>query len=324
MYDFVQRLYPVKLKNGYQQLLDYCNIKTEVNRFLTLSAISIFVGSIVLTLFTLIFFDINFFLLFVAWFILLQGILYAWLVLTADSRARFVEELLPDALQLMASNLRAGLTVDRALLLSARPEFGHFKDELNYVGKELATGKELGAALMELSSRIRSDKLKKTFQIIVSAMASGGELAELLVQTASNLRQQRLVEQRVRSSVLVYVIFIFSAIAFGAPMLFGLSSFLVEVISDIFSKVQLPPQESAANLPLSFTKVSVKPSFINTYTIVSMLFTSIMGSLILGLIAKGKEKEGLKFLPILVIITISLFFLVKISIKAILGGLFQF
>lgn len=324
MYEFVQRLYPVKLKNGYQQLLTYCNIVMDVNRFLTVSMLISIIATVVLTLFTLIFFDVNFLILLAAWFILIQGIIYAWLVLTADSRARFVEELLPDALQLMASNLRAGLTVDRALLLSARPEFGHFKDELNYVGKQLATGKELGESLMELSSRIRSDKLKKTFQIIVSAMASGGELAELLVQTASNLRQQRLVEQRVRSSVLVYVIFIFSAIAFGAPMLFGLSSFLVEVISDIFSKVQLPPQDSAMNLPLSFTKVSVPPSFVNTYVIVSMLFTSIMGSLILGLIAKGKEKEGLKYLPILVIVTISLYFLVKLSIKALLGGLFQF
>lgn len=324
MYEFVQRLYPVKLKNGYQQLLTYCNIVMDVNRFLTVSMFISVIATVVLTLFSLIFFDVNFLILFAAWFILIQGIIYAWLVLTADSRARFVEELLPDALQLMASNLRAGLTVDRALLLSARPEFGHFKDELNYVGKQLATGKELGESLMELSARIRSDKLKKTFQIIVSAMASGGELAELLVQTASNLRQQRLVEQRVRSSVLVYVIFIFSAIAFGAPMLFGLSSFLVEVISDIFSKVQLPPQDSAMNLPLSFTKVSVPPSFVNTYVIVSMLFTSIMGSLILGLIAKGKEKEGLKYLPILVIVTISLYFLVKLSIKALLGGLFQF
>src|SRR3989338_2589653 len=322
MYEFVQRLYPVKLKNGYQQLLIYCNIVMDVNRFLTVCTFVSVIATIVLTLFTLIFFDVNFLILLAAWFILIQGIIYTWLVLTADSRARFVEELLPDALQLMSSNLRAGLTVDRALLLSARPEFGHFKDELNYVGKQLATGKELGAALMELSSRIRSDKLKKTFQIIVSAMASGGELAELLVQTASNLRQQRLVEQRVRSSVLVYVIFIFSAIAFGAPMLFGLSSFLVEVISDIFSKVQLPPQETT-NLPLSFTKVSVPPSFINTYTLVSMIFTSIMGSLILGLIAKGKEKEGLKYLPILVIVTIALYFLVKAAIRALLGGLFQ-
>ncbi|MBS3144981.1 type II secretion system F family protein [Candidatus Woesearchaeota archaeon] len=323
MYEFVQRLYPVKLKNGYQQLLIYCNIVMDVNRFLTVCTFVSVIATIVLTLFTLIFFDVNFLILLVAWFALIQGIIYTWLVLTADSRARFVEELLPDALQLMSSNLRAGLTVDRALLLSARPEFGHFKDELNYVGKQLATGKELGAALMELSARIRSDKLKKTFQIIVSAMASGGELAELLVQTASNLRQQRLIEQRVRSSVLVYVIFIFSAIAFGAPMLFGLSSFLVEVISDIFSKVQLPPQETT-NLPLSFTKVSVPPSFINTYTIVSMIFTSIMGSLILGLIAKGKEKEGLKYLPILIIVTLSLYFLVKFSIKMLLGGLFQF
>src|SRR3989344_4985034 len=323
MYEFVQRLYPVKLKNGYQQLLLYCNIRTDVNRFLTLNTIITAIASLFLALFTLIFFSLNFFLLLICWYALLQVIVYAWLVLTADSRARFVEELLPDALQLMSSNLRAGLTVDRALLLSARPEFGHFKDELNYVGKQLATGKELGAALMELSARIRSDKLKKTFQIIVSAMASGGELAELLVQTASNLRQQRLIEQRVRSSVLVYVIFIFSAIAFGAPMLFGLSSFLVEVISDIFSKVQLPPQETT-NLPLSFTKVSVQPSFINTYTIVWIELSFLNGCLVLGLIAKGKEKEGLKYLPILIIVTLSLYFLVKFSIKMLLGGLFQF
>lgn len=324
MYEFVQRLYPAKLKEEYQRLLNYCNIRMEVNRYIAVMTLVTLGVSIVLALLLLIFVDINFFLLLLGFFILSQGAVYAWLVLLADSKARFVEELLPDALQLMASNLRAGLSVDRALLLSARPEFGHFKDELNMVGKELATGKELGAALMELSDRIRSDRLKKTFQIIISAMASGGELAELLVQTAQNLRQQRLIEQRVRSSVLVYVIFIFSAIGFGAPMLFGLSSFLVEVITTIFSKIQLPPAEVTSNLPLSFTKVSVSPSFVNTYTIISMILTSLLGSLILGLIAKGKEKEGLKFIPLLIVLTIGLFFLVKYTIGMILGGLFNF
>jgi archaellum biogenesis protein FlaJ (TadC family) len=249
--------------------------------------------------------------------------IYAYLVLSADSRARFVEEVLPDALQLMSANLRAGMTIDKALLLAARPEFGHFRDDINQVGKEIATGKEFGEALFGMAKRIRSERLLKTFQLLITGVESGGELADLLEHSAANLRQQRLVEQRIRSSVLVYVIFIFAAIGFGAPMLFGLSSFLIEVITDIFSKIEIPTADLGRKLPLTFTKVSITPEFVNTYVIISMMLTSLMGSLILGLIAKGKEKEGLKYLPILVILTLCLFFLVKFLIKTLLGGLFD-
>ncbi|MEK6860473.1 MAG: hypothetical protein AABY07_00740, partial [Nanoarchaeota archaeon] len=125
------------------------------------------------------------------------------------------------------------------------------------------------------------------------------------------------------ANVLVYVIFIFSAIGFGAPMLFSLSSFLIEVVTDIFSKIQLPPTTVSAQLPLAFTKISISPKFVNTYTITSLILTSIMGSLILGLISRGKEKEGLKFLPILIMLTVSLFFLIKFLIRNLLGGLFN-
>ena len=317
-------LYPRKLRTHYQQLLNYANNKTPANKFIAISLVIGLVITIFLSFFIRIFLDFSLFLIIPAVFIITQGAVYAWLNLTADSRAKFVETLLPDVLQLMASNLRAGLTVDRALLLSARPEFGQFKEDINRVGKEIATGKELDQALMSLSSRIKSEHLKKTFQLIVTAMSSGGELADLLEQTASNLRQQRLVEQRIRASVLVYVIFIFSAIAFGAPMLFGLSSFLVQVITDIFGRVQLPPASALGATPISFSDVAVSVNFINTYTIVSLVATSIMGSLILGLIAKGKEKEGFKTMPILIIMTISLFFVIKYAIGLMLGGLFEF
>ena len=322
MVSLVTRFYPKRLQKAYQDLLEYCDIDTPLDRYLSYTLIIGFIVSFILSLFIRIFASVSFLLLFLGIFLLFQGVIYAWLTLTADSRAKFIETLLPDVLQLMASNLRAGLTPDRALLLSGRPEFGRFREEINRMGKEMATGKELHKALTSFGERVKSEKLKKTFQLIVSAMASGGELADLLEQTASNLRQQKLVEERIRSSVLVYVIFIFSAIAFGSPMLYGLSSFLVEVITDVFSKVQLPPGGSTG-MPISFTEVSISVSFVNTYVIVALISTSIMGSLILGLISKGKEKEGLKFLPVLIIITISLLFIVKYLISTLLGGLFS-
>ena len=106
-------------------------------------------------------------------------------------------------------------------------------------------------------------------------------------------------------------------------MLFGLSSFLIEVITDIFSKIEIPTSDVGRKLPLTFTKVSITPQFVNTYTITSMMMTSLMGSLILGLIAKGKEKEGLKYIPILVVMTLVLFFLIKFLIRTLLSGLFD-
>lgn len=323
MFPIMGRMYPKKLKSNIENLLMYCKIKTNVDEYIGGAFLmSLFIG-IALSAVIRIFVDFSFILMAIVSIILINASIYATLVLNADHRAQFVEDILPDALQLMSANLRAGMTVDRALVLAARPEFGDFQEEINRVGREVATGKELSTSLMNLAGRIRSDKLKKTFQLIVTGMATGGQLSDLLEQTATNLRQQRLVEQRIRSNVLVYVIFIFSAIGFGAPMLFSLSSFLVEVITDIFGKIQLPPGGVSGSIPISFTQISISPSFVRTYTIVSMIVTSVLGSLILGLVGKGKEKEGLKYLPILLILTISLYFLVKFFISQLLSGLFQ-
>ena len=301
----------------------YCDIQTPLERYLAFMIIGSFILSVFVALLIRIFVTFNIILIFVAAFFIIQATIYAYLMLTADSRAKFVEELLPDALQLMSANLRAGMTVDKALLLAARPEFGQFQEDINRVGKEIATGKEFEVALMDLGQRIRSEKLRKTFQLIVSGVQSGGQIADLLEQTASNLRQKKLIDQRIRSSVLTYVIFIFAAIGFGAPMLFGLSSFLIEVITDIFGKIQLPPASVTAQIPITFTKVTISPNFVNTYVITAMISTSILGSLIMGLIGQGNEKEGLKYIPILIVLTISLFFIVKFVIGSMLGGLFN-
>ena len=60
-----------------------------------------------------------------------------------ESRSKEVENILPDALQIMAMNIRAGLTTERALILTARPEFGIFEKELKRAGKEILAGKDL-------------------------------------------------------------------------------------------------------------------------------------------------------------------------------------
>jgi len=204
-------------------------------------------------------------------------------------------------------------------LLSARPEFGPLSEELNKVGRELALGGNIAEALTAMSGRIKSEKFKKAILLIVTGIESGGELTDLLNQIAENLRQQRFVDEKIRSNVLMYVIFIFIAIGVGAPMLFGLSSFLISVLRDNLANIDVP---ESASLPITFSQISITPGYIIFFSIVSLITSSIMGSMVLGLINGGQERKGVKLIPILVILALTVFFLARFLIGSLLGGLF--
>ena len=320
MYRYLGNLYPKKIREGYLQLLRYSDFHVNPLRFIGFIGVFGFLFALGASFF-LGLLGLSFLLAFIGTFIFFQALVYLVLLLRADAKAKFVESILPDVLQLMASNLRAGLTTDKALLLSARPEFGPFQAEINQVGKEITTGKEISLALLEMTTRIKSERLSKTVSLIVSGLRSGGELASLLEQTARNLRQEVLVDSRIRANVMMYVIFIFVAVCMGAPMLFGLSSFLVEVFSKNLSGFSLP-ENTASSLPLSFSKISISPDFVVLFSITFLVTSAIFGSMILGLISKGHERDGIKFLPVLVILSLIVFFVIRYAIRKLLAGFF--
>ena len=96
----------------------------------------------------------------------------------ANKRVAVIEELLPDFLSIMSSNIRSGLTYDRALLLSARKEFGPLSKEVDRAAKEVISGKTLPDALMGMTTRVRSESFAKTMRLIVEGVRSGGKLAD--------------------------------------------------------------------------------------------------------------------------------------------------
>ena len=322
-YHFFSKLYPKKLREGYTSLIRYSNLKVHPDRFvgflliasLGLSLAGAFQFSAKL--------NISLWLLFLAFFAGIQFLVYMWLFLQVTKKARAVESVLPDALQLMSSNLRAGLTIDNALLLSARPEFGIFAREIEHVGKEVTIGKPLDEALASIVTHTKSEKLEKTVLLIVAGLKSGGELANLLEQTARNLRNQDLTDQKIRSSVLSYVIFVVAAVGVGAPMLYGLSSFLIEVLKKVFAQIRLPAS-TQIDIPIKISQIELQPEFVILYTIISLISTSIMSSFVIGAIMKGKGKEGAKYIPFLIMLTLAVFFLARKLITSFLGDFFNF
>lgn len=321
MYRFLANIYPKNLKKKYELLIKYSDLKLNPLRLMGFFLSFGFGLAVALSLFLNRLIKMPLVFLILILFFLIELLFYILLLLKADKKGKFVEGILPDVLQLMSSNLRAGLTTDKALMMASRPEFGPFKEEINRVGKDITMGRDISDSLLDMTKSIKSDKLEKTIFLIISGLKSGGELSSLLEQTAKNLRQQKFVEEKMHSNVMMYVMFIFAAVAIGSPILFGLSSFLVEVLTTHMASFEMPTGV-ASNLPLSFTKVDISIDFIIMFAIISLATSSILGSLILGLISKGKERDGVKFIPILMALSLSLFFLARFFVRNVLGGLF--
>lgn len=324
VYRLISKMFfPRKFFEKYKKILDYANIKTDATKFLGFILTFGFLLGWVVAFPAARMFNWNLILTFIITFVAFEVFIYMWLALSIEAKATFMEKALPDALQLMSSNLRAGLTPEKALLLAARPEFGQLTKEINRVGKEIAVGKDIDEALLGITKRVKSDKIDKTIMLIVSGIRAGGELASLLDHTARNLRDQEFVDQKIRSSVRMYVIFIFAAVGLGAPMLYALSSFLVEVLTNVLGSVDIP-QGTTMSMPINITQVGIGVDFVIKYVITSLVITSILGSMALGLISKGEEKQGLKYAPILIGVTLAVFFIIRFFIKNMLSGLFAF
>lgn len=314
VYRAVYRIVPRSYKKWVAEHLRYADFSIPVQKYIGFSVVyGLFLAfDIALILFVLGFSALIVLASLPAIFLLFQAVFSTIVMLVSDLRAKAVEEVLPDALQLMAANIRSGLTPDRSLLLAARPEFGPLEVEIRRVAKKTISGEPLETALKGMSERIDSKLLKRSVNLIIEGIRKGGELGSLLEQTADDIRNAKVLLKEVSAYVLMYVIFIFFAAAMAAPLLYAISTYLVDTMGKIggkmpFADVPVPEQVGT----LKITKTQMSGEFLRNYSLAALSITSVFGALIIGLIREGHEKAGIKFIPIFFGLSMGIFFTVK-------------
>jgi len=254
--------------------------------------------------------------------------LIAWIMLnlTSDSQGRFVNGILPDALQLISSNIKAGLTTEKALLVSARPEFGQLEIELKRTSTKIMSGIPVEQALLEMPDRIRSKVLERTVWLIARGIAAGGEIADLLLQLSNNLRKQNSLEDEANASISIYVMLIFFSAAVGGPALYGTSSFIVEIMAA--QRLEIPtlensrlPSGSLAAQMIAGPKDAIDPEFVISYTMILLFVGTIFASVTIGIINSGKEIDGAKVFPMMLLVSFAIFFIIRLVLNGAFGEL---
>ena len=322
VYQFVSSIVPKSVANRYAELLRYNDIKIDADRFLGFIILFGAGASFAAA------FDIILLLslppstvmpLFLGAYAFIEALVYAWLVLAADSKGRFVDSILPDALRMMATNIRAGMTTDKALLLAARPEFGVLEREFSKAGKQVLAGKDIRYALLEVPKRIKSENLQRTVRLVAEGIESGGELAGLLEQAAQDIQSTRLVQEEMQANVAMYAMFIFMAAGIGAPVLFGVSTYLVDVLGRQFAAFRVD-ETVTSTLAIRQGAIHVAPDFLVMFVVLALAITAVFAGMIMGVVRRGAASQGLRYIPVLLALSLAVFFGVRAFVSGIFAG----
>jgi len=234
-----------------------------------------------------------------------------------------IEDVLPDFLQLTASNINAGMPIDRALWFAVRPRFGVLAKEIEIVAKETMGGVDLRTALEKFASKYDSTILKRSISMINEGIEAGGEIGRLLERIAINIQEQKTMLKEMSANVTTYTIFIIFATVVAAPFLFALSSVLIGVVQNLSSAFGGTANvASSIGIPLSFSGVGISKSDFNIFAVVSLTLTSMFSAMMVSTIKKGNIKSGAKYIPLFIAVSLTLYFIANLGAGKLLGLFF--
>ena len=230
----------------------------------------------------------------------------------ANRRGRTVEEVLPDFLSLVSGNIKSGLTLDRALVLSSKKEFGPLAREVDRATKK-SVGAGLPPVLRGMSERIRSKTFEKTTSLIAEGVRSGGDLGRLLEKTSSDLRRFQTVKKEIEASISLYLIFIVAASALGAPFLYALATHLAGTMQAL-----KPAESTPAFSGFGSGGEEVDLALLEWFAVAAITVTCFFGSMTMGLIRSAKRVEGLKYFAPMLLVAFAVFYGAKIALSSLL------
>jgi len=208
-----------------------------------------------------------FILTFLMWTVCVPLFFYLFLIifrfcldLKIYQRRLGIEDVMPDFLQLTSANIRAGMSIDRALWYAVRPRFGVLAKEIETVAKQTLSGHDLNTSLLTFSKKYDSAMVQRSMSLLIKGVEAGGEIGDLLNKISLNIQETKTMKKEIAANIMTYAIFITAASIIMAPAMFGLSYQLLSVIQSIMSSINMGEMSSAGGFAalMNLSESSIK------------------------------------------------------------------
>lgn len=314
-----------------QNALQYAGIKMPAGQWMLFSALNSFFLAVIITLLVktqvsqapLLFFE----LLVPLFTVILYAIFHNILLYYGKKRALQIEEMLPEALQLIAANIRADLPIHKALLSAARPEFGLLADEIAQLGNDILAGKPLDTAFTDFSKRVHSPTITRIAKLMEEGLRTGHDIAGMMEQVAYDMRAFRILEEEAKANIGSYVLFIFLAVLLVAPLLYAISISFVEMsdqikstlnINDIAKHAAIGRQSMLVNLMTGDRGISAET--LVRFSALNLAASAGIAAILVSVLQTGEALQKLPYVPGFIIISEILFFVILTVLRTVLSG----
>jgi flagellar protein FlaJ len=206
---------------------------------------------------------------------LIVGLFPPTVVNVIDSRWRAgVDRNIPRFLREVAEAGRSGLTLTRAIEVSAERKYGPLSKELKQVVMQLSWGISLEQCLESLAQRLDTRLGRRTARLMKEVSRAGGDVQDVLESLNKHIGDIYLIERERKSAIKPYI-----AIVYVAAIIFLFTDILL--IKTFFSEIaKLQAAQSGLTTGALLTVSFDVPSLSRV-----LFHTSIIQSLFGGLIA---------------------------------------
>lgn len=209
-------------------------------------------------------------------------------------RVRKIDTRFPDFIRDLAEARRAGMTFTKAIMYSAKGDYGVLTPEIQKIARQISWGSSVENALKSFGSRVNTKLINRTISLIIEASRSGGNVADVLDAATKDARELKLLESERRAGMMSYV----------AVIYVGMGVFLLIII--VLCKSLLPSMitEGSSGMSTAMGKTSDMTllDVTSLFYYAALVQTGGMG-IIAGVFEEGDIVSGVKHMFIMILVS---------------------
>ncbi len=213
-------------------------------------------------------------------------------------KAKLMEDFFPQFLRDISEAKKAGMTIPKAIELSAEADYGPLTKEVKQLRNQLSWGVPFPEAMKMLSDRIKySTYIRRGLAILLEAYFSGGKIADTMEAVSNSTKILKEVEKN-RESMLQQQLVIIYLIHF---IFIGIIVALYRILIPLLTFQGGGSTSLVANFgagespPLSFYKLLF---------FLTMIIQSAGNGIVAGVTKEGNFSAGIKHAGIMIIISL--------------------
>jgi len=273
---------------------------------------------------------LNFFKVFAFLFLALVatlGIIFLLFYLICEyliyRRTVAMEKVLPDFLRQVSQNLKAGLTLEKALWASIDPVYKELGYEIRLLAKRVMVGEDLSEGLLTFGKKYKSSELLRTFSLLSESNKSGSEMAYIVDRVVESLEKTKSLKDEIRATSSAYMIFISFIVVVIMPLLFTLAYNLVIVLEKLSKRFANVGNVQGMPVNLSNLNIVVDTALVGNFMKGAVILSAVSAGMLISIISEGDLRSSIKYVLLYAVLSFISFTVIFEILNVVFAGLFS-